>query len=89
MSTDKDPSRIVFEKFAISQYKNIWLERDDGEYRYSLAATQWLFWQASRQQMLEDAAHVAKTTCHHESTPFADGFNIAALNIEKAIKDLK
>lgn len=37
----------------------------------------------------ELAAHVAKTTCHHEATEFANGFNMAALNIESAIEALK
>ena len=36
----------------------------------------------------EDAAKVATTTCHHESTFFANGFNQAALNIEAGIRAL-
>ena len=34
----------------------------------------------------EDAAKVATTTCHHEATFFANGFNQAALNIEAGIR---
>ena len=36
----------------------------------------------------EDAAKVATTTCHHEATFFANGFNQAALNIEAGIRAL-
>ena len=36
----------------------------------------------------EDAAKVATTTCHHEATSFANGFNQAALNIEAGIRAL-
>ena len=36
----------------------------------------------------EDAAKVAATTCHHEATFFANGFNQAALNIEAGIRAL-
>ena len=36
----------------------------------------------------EDAAKVATTTCHHEVTFFANGFNQAALNIEAGIRAL-
>ncbi len=55
MSNDKN--REAFEAFAISQYKNISLEREaDGDYVRSLAYTQWMFWQASRKQAFEDAA---------------------------------
>ena len=36
----------------------------------------------------EDAAKVATTTCHHEATFFANGFNQAALDIEAGIRAL-
>ena len=36
----------------------------------------------------EDAAKVATTTCHHEATFFANGFNQAALNIEAGLRAL-
>jgi len=52
--------RKAFEKFAISQYKNISLEKDDGEYRFSLAETQWIFWQASRKQALLESIDACK-----------------------------
>jgi hypothetical protein len=43
----------------------------------------------ARKQAMEDAAKIARETCHHEATVFSDGFNRAALNIEIAIKELK
>ena len=43
----------------------------------------------ARESALSEAKLVAKTTCHHESTEFANGFNMAALNIESAIEALK
>ena len=43
----------------------------------------------AREMALNEAKLVAKTTCHHESTEFANGFNMAALNIESAIEALK
>ena len=43
----------------------------------------------ARELALSEAKLVAKTTCHHESTEFANGFNMAALNIESAIEALK
>lgn len=43
---------------------------------------------ACREAALEEAAKVAATTCHREATPFADGFNNAALNIEHVIRSL-
>ena len=45
--------------------------------------------QQCRAEALEEAASLAATTCHHEATPFADGFNLAAINIEKMIRSLK
>lgn len=45
--------------------------------------------QQCREAALEEAASLAATTCHHEATPFADGFNLAAINIEKMIRSLK
>lgn len=38
--------------------------------------------------VLEEAVKVARTTNHHEATEFANGFNQAALDIERAIKEL-
>lgn len=43
----------------------------------------------AREMALSEAKLVAKTTCHHESNEFANGFNMAALNIESAIEALK
>jgi len=43
-----EESRKAFEVFAITVYKNISFEKDDGEYRYSLADVGWKYWQASR-----------------------------------------
>lgn len=38
---------------------------------------------------LDEAKQVAKETCSHDATLFGDGFNTAALVIERAIKSLK
>ena len=52
-------------------------------------ATLQAYGQQCREAALEEAANLAATTCHHEATPFADGFNYAAINIEKMIRSLK
>ena len=45
--------------------------------------------QQCREQALLEAADIADAACHAESTEFANGFNRAAINIEKQIRCLK
>ena len=58
------------------------------EYFYTAEQMQ-AYGQQCREAALEEAASLASTTCHHEDTPFADGFNYASINIEKMIRSLK
>ena len=63
-----------------------------GQYYYTTSQAQAYGQQCAahaRELTLSEAKLVAKTTCHHESTEFANGFNMAALNIESAIEALK
>ena len=59
-----------------------------GDYFFNTEQMQ-TYGQQCRDAGLEEAAQVAATTCHHEATKFADGFNLAAINIEQAIRSLK
>lgn len=91
-----DPNRAAFEAalpaiagFIFEPVMNSTERREDGLYRQTVVEAAWRGWQASRKAALEEAANIARTTCHHESTPFADGFNQAALNIEHVTRSLK
>ena len=85
MSNDKN--REAFEAFAISQYKNISLEREaDGDYVRSLAYTQWMFWQASRKQALKDAAAACKAA---DLLAYANGSRLTLTCANHIIESLK
>lgn len=46
-------------------------------------------WQASRKQALADAAQVCAVVCTPNLNSFGDGYNQAAIDCEKSIKELK
>lgn len=85
MSTDA--SREAFEAWYASPRP---LERIlDGSYRYMPAHTAWTAWQASRKQALSDAAKACASVCTPNLNSFGDGYNQAAIDCEKSIKELK
>ncbi len=52
--TEMNDTQLAFEAYAITQYKNISLEKDDGVYCYSLASVGWQWWQASRKSLADE-----------------------------------
>ena len=75
------------------QHADLGLKYDNLLQAFHIAETDVKLWKGTakkaRVEALNEAKLVAKTTCHHESTEFANGFNMAALNIESAIEALK